>query len=86
MAFNSDNLTKENNEVFGMLEKMTERLLQIERCNRTNLLKEQLYEEEKNWQIHMKDKKLKLKCYNILKIRNSSNNWQFKWKQNCKLK
>ena len=35
MAFNSDNLTKENNEVFGMLKKMTERLLLIERCNIT---------------------------------------------------
>ena len=45
MAFDSDNPTKEHNEVIekvcGMLEKRTERIIQIEKCNLTNLSKEQ---------------------------------------------
>ena len=45
MAFESDNPTKEHNEViekvFGMLEKMTERIIQIEKYNLTEISKEQ---------------------------------------------
>ena len=45
MDFSSGNSTKENNEViekvFGMLEQMTKRILEIEKYNLTNLSKEQ---------------------------------------------